>query len=519
MTKAAITTTLKSIKPTYVSLGYALFVAVNATVIWGGVFPFLPMSFQAREITVSFFLTQSIAFMFYFVLCTLCARFNTIRPVHRFLEHNSIGYALGWIALIAATYVNDHVLELTLLGGVLIGFNTAGFFVRWNVIFAADKERKSSVELLRGMAYAPLVYFALYLIPIAMTVYLVPLVFMPLFTLAMKQARKGHEKEIEHFEHFENEAARQNSYRQVIRDYWKAAVCIGSVGFASGVMRSIAVSTPANGELVNMASMVGVLISSLLLFALWSNRPMKINTVTLFRIIFPALMALIALMPLFGEAYLQYFAAITYAIYGCAIIIMMMQCEKAARVRGVTVAFVYGFTGAIIYAMHDFGFITGQFASELVFAGADVPIASAFVMAYVLAFAMYLAHNASAPTASGEPRADHVEFVSSSATPETRKRASAGNREGKQAEVQDRLSKQVALAAEHYELSKREAEILNMFVHGHSAKRVAEELLVSENTVNTHVKRMYRKLGVHKKQQLVDLVETFNPKAFSSKDD
>ena len=366
MNTAAIRDTLKALKPTYISLGYALFIAVNATVIWGGVFPFLPMSFQAREITVSFFLTQSIAFMLYFALSMVCARFHNLGAVKVVLNHNSIGYALGWIALIGATYIQAHTLELTLLGGVLIGFNTAGFFMQWNVIFAANKERKSSVELLKGMAYAPVAYFALYLIPIAMTVYLVPLVFMPLFTLAMQLARKGHERDIENFERFESEAKRQSSYREVVRDYWKAAVCIGSVGFASGVMRSIAVTTPANGELVNTASMIGVLISSLLLFALWSNRPMKINTISLFRIIFPVLMIVIALMPLAGEAHLGLFAAITYAIYGCAIIIMMMQCEKAARVRGVTVAFVYGFTGAITYAMHDFGFITGQFASELV---------------------------------------------------------------------------------------------------------------------------------------------------------
>ena len=39
--------------------------------------------------------------------------------------------------------------------------------------------------------------------------------------------------------------------------------------------------------------------------------------------------------------------------------------------------------------------------------------------------------------------------------------------------------------------------------------RIAETLFVSENTVRTHSKRIYAKLDVHKKQQLRDLVESY----------
>ena len=32
--------------PNLESIGYALFLAINAAGVWGGVFPFLPMEFQ-----------------------------------------------------------------------------------------------------------------------------------------------------------------------------------------------------------------------------------------------------------------------------------------------------------------------------------------------------------------------------------------------------------------------------------------------------------------------------------------
>lgn len=37
--------------------------------------------------------------------------------------------------------------------------------------------------------------------------------------------------------------------------------------------------------------------------------------------------------------------------------------------------------------------------------------------------------------------------------------------------------------------------------------RIAEELVVSENTIRTHMRRLYAKLDIHKKQELLDLLE------------
>ena len=46
-------------------------------------------------------------------------------------------------------------------------------------------------------------------------------------------------------------------------------------------------------------------------------------------------------------------------------------------------------------------------------------------------------------------------------------------------------------------------------VHGNTVARIAEQLFISENTVRTHTKRIYTKLDVHKKQELIDLVAQF----------
>lgn len=56
-------------------------------------------------------------------------------------------------------------------------------------------------------------------------------------------------------------------------------------------------------------------------------------------------------------------------------------------------------------------------------------------------------------------------------------------------------------------LSSRELEVLVLLCRGRSAPYIAETLYLSENTVKTYRKRIYQKLGVHDKQELLDRVE------------
>ncbi|MEB3366657.1 response regulator transcription factor [Saccharopolyspora mangrovi] len=48
----------------------------------------------------------------------------------------------------------------------------------------------------------------------------------------------------------------------------------------------------------------------------------------------------------------------------------------------------------------------------------------------------------------------------------------------------------------HLGLTQRESEVLELLVAGHSNKAVASKLVVSEDTVKTHIRGLYRKLGV-----------------------
>lgn len=63
-----------------------------------------------------------------------------------------------------------------------------------------------------------------------------------------------------------------------------------------------------------------------------------------------------------------------------------------------------------------------------------------------------------------------------------------------------------ALVGRRYGLTSREVEVLGLVARGRNAPFIEEHLVISRNTVKSHVKNVYRKLGVHTNQELIDLV-------------
>lgn len=72
-----------------------------------------------------------------------------------------------------------------------------------------------------------------------------------------------------------------------------------------------------------------------------------------------------------------------------------------------------------------------------------------------------------------------------------------------------RLARQCDRVSQEFALSQREHEVLSLIMQGRNVPAVAEELTVSRNTVQTHVRHIYEHLGVHSRQELVAFVTEF----------
>lgn len=71
---------------------------------------------------------------------------------------------------------------------------------------------------------------------------------------------------------------------------------------------------------------------------------------------------------------------------------------------------------------------------------------------------------------------------------------------------QDYERRCLAFARSHG-LSERETEIMLYIAKGYSKPFIAEKLFITDNTVRTHVKRIYEKIDVHSKRELQKLIE------------
>lgn len=63
--------------------------------------------------------------------------------------------------------------------------------------------------------------------------------------------------------------------------------------------------------------------------------------------------------------------------------------------------------------------------------------------------------------------------------------------------------------ASAFKLTEREREVLDYVAAGHNSPYIAERLFISEYTVRTHMRNIYRKTGVESKEGLVRLIEAY----------
>lgn len=71
------------------------------------------------------------------------------------------------------------------------------------------------------------------------------------------------------------------------------------------------------------------------------------------------------------------------------------------------------------------------------------------------------------------------------------------------------LDQQCARLAQEYALTEREGEVFRLLARGRNVPFIEEELIISRNTIKTHIKHIYQKMDLHSQQELIDLAETY----------
>ncbi|MEG0759808.1 MAG: helix-turn-helix transcriptional regulator, partial [Raoultibacter sp.] len=66
--------------------------------------------------------------------------------------------------------------------------------------------------------------------------------------------------------------------------------------------------------------------------------------------------------------------------------------------------------------------------------------------------------------------------------------------------------------SKHYRLTSRESDMIGYLLSGYSRQKISQELFIAESTVKSHINNLYTKLDIHKRDELLDLVNEFRNK-------
>lgn len=278
------------------------------------------------------------------------------------------------------------------------------------------------------------------------------------------------------------------AWRRVVDSFLVAGVCVFAISLVYGVLSATAAGTDVPRDVsVPMAQVGGFLVGALFLayFGMRKKKP----TILLFNVVFGIVGAAILLLPFLQSAHLPYLYAFASAAWKLMLLVLLylVAVAPAGGRREVLVC------AALACALPRLGLFAGTVLASTLDVGIESDFARLTAMAvfflYLLSMVMWFINSHERKRAEGRARAmdDLLKRYSES--------------------QDDVRALRIEAIAEQAELTKREREVLAMMARGRDLAYICEELCLSRNTVKGYQKSLYAKLGVHSKQEVIDLAD------------
>lgn len=252
---------------------------------------------------------------------------------------------------------------------------------------------------------------------------------------------------------------------------WKPLVLIALYAFAYGCGTWLVFYSD------DFALNAGILVPALLVCLAVFKPKGRFNFATMYRFILPTATAgfvVLLVVDVVGEGIATFFVRASYtSIFIYATIVL---CNISRRYR-VSAAWLFSLFNVAQIVFLGFGTLLYSFAPSLIM------VAVCVVCILVVTFIII-----------SEPTLDSDWNITLSSTDRAL---------GEEARMEAAIN---ALTRQAY-LTDREREILLLFAQGQSARAIGHRLSIAPGTVKAHVQHIYKKAGVHTKEELMTLLE------------
>ncbi|QOS69443.1 hypothetical protein GS424_006260 [Eggerthella guodeyinii] len=244
------------------------------------------------------------------------------------------------------------------------------------------------------------------------------------------------------------------------------------------------------------ALLVGCVMLGIVLFSRRLDLAFSYKPVLIF-------MALGCLMLPFFEA--NYFLSYTFALTGyfCFEIVSWVMLSDMTFRFGVPAFKAYGFGRCAVSGGVLLGSLLISWLAESVNLSSQFRFAAACLMLFVMIVAYTLTLTERDIARMHRRSMDRFETQASRIAPSDAWKSTSGDESAREPLS---LEEKVAIIAEQHQVSGRALEVMTLLAQGRTAARIEQELYISRGTVNTYSHRLYQKLGVHSRQELLDLI-------------
>lgn len=489
------------------SVGFGFALSLNAFTLWGIQDLLSPASawpWAASEMGTFCLPANVLTFLAYGLLAARWPALSQRRPS---LPAGAL-LLLGGAALLTACTASAPGLPLFQLAGALLGAGGALAFVCWELTFAAGGLQDARRSILIASAFSAVPYLLLMLFAHDVVVFplacaLIPCAVLLLAVGAWKipLSAAGDRGRPEPDGNGSAEPRRRTpDWRGLWSDLWAPLGCtmmVGVVGPAIGTFATLeSVDDTLRSLLYQFANVAAVAVLALCWFRFKTQPTIEFAFLTLV----PVAVVVLFLFPFWSQGYQGFALAFGCFMFNLVSILMMMRCIELADGHGVALGCVYGLFAAGTYLAQVLG---GQLAG--IVRASDYPRQLQVVAIVVLLLwglsalaivAMWRVRTARRPNGS--------ENAGRSAAPQAEPAPSALPSES----APDAVALRCEALRRAHGLTPRETEVLEFLGRGRNVGAIADILGVSRNTVRTHVQRLYTDLGVHTRQELIDLLES-----------
>ena len=283
------------------------------------------------------------------------------------------------------------------------------------------------------------------------------------------------------------ESDRGASFKETLRGSATPIMACAFFELITGLVNMYAYCSASSFTISTQAPVEGMVICAVLvtLFVFVTNRAPNQRTVYL--LVFPAVIAVFLLLPFFSDVLSKPISTIIYSAYVFTSMLSTFCYVVACREAHGGVYGIAALSSAVVRACLVVGLVLGWCFGNLTEGETFMHLSVVCVVCvYVLGMVVLLWSYKSA-------REKHVEVVVRR-VPET---------------FEESVTARADELVEEFGLTSRERDVLVGLAHGNTAASIADDLYLSTSIVQGYVKTVYAKLGVNRKQQVIDL---FSPK-------